>query len=195
MCARIEEAGSMTRIILIYGAIGAAIVGSLMIWGMLSWTPEQMAGEEGMDSGLIVGYLTQIVALTTVFLGIKHFRDRERGGVIKFLPAFLVGLGISAVASLGWIIGWEVVLASGFDYEALMTKMTTQQAAASGATGAALEQKIAEGQAFMKLYMENPLVRVPITFIEMFPVGVIISLISALLLRNSRFMPARQAAA
>ena len=46
----------------------------------------------------------------------------------------------------------------------------------------------------MKLYMENPLVRVPITFIEMFPVGVIISLLSALLLRNSRFMPARQAA-
>jgi hypothetical protein len=43
--------------------------------------------------------------------------------------------------------------------------------------------------------MENPLVRVPITFIEMFPVGVIISLISALFLRNSRFMPARQAAA
>jgi hypothetical protein len=187
----------MTRIILIYGAVGALTVGSLMIWGMLSWTPEQMAGggEGSMDSGLIVGYLTQIVALTTVFLGIKHFRDRERGGVVKFLPAFLVGLGISAVASLGWIIGWEIVLASGFDYQALMNKMTTQQAAASGATGAALEQKIAEGQAFMKLYMENPFVRLPITFIEMFPIGVIISLISALLLRNSRFLPARQAAA
>ena len=185
----------MTRIILIYGAVGALIVGSLMIWGMLSWTPEQMAGAEGMDNGLIVGYLTQIVALTTVFLGIKHFRDKERGGVVRFVPAFLVGLGISAVASLGWIIGWEIVLASGFDYEALMTKMTTQQAAASGATGAALDKQIADGAAFMKLYMENPLVRMPISFIEMFPVGVLVSLISALLLRNSRFMPARQAAA
>ena len=122
-------------------------------------------------------------------------RDKERGGVVKLLPAFLVGLGISAVASLGWIIGWEIVLASGFDYEALMNEMTKRQAAAGGATGAALEQKIAESQAFMKLYMENPLVRVPITFIEMFPVGVLISLISALLLRNSRFMPARQAVA
>jgi hypothetical protein len=187
----------MTRIILIYGGIGAVIVGSLMIAGMLSWTPEQMAGsdEGSMDSGLIVGYLTQIVALTAVFLGIKHFRDRERGGVIKFLPAFLVGLGISAVASLGWVLSWEVVLASGFNYQAVMNEMTAQQAASSGLTGAALEQKIAESQAFMKLYMENPLVRMPISFIEMFPVGVIISLISALLLRNSRFMPARQAAA
>ncbi len=185
----------MTRIILIYVAIGALIVGSLMVVGMLSWTPEQMAGGEGMDSGLVVGYLTQIIALTTVFLGIKHFRDKERGGVVKFLPAFLVGLGISAVASLGWIIGWEIVLASGFNYEALMNQMTVHQAAASGATGPELEQKMAESQAFMKLYMENPLVRVPITFIEMFPVGVIISLISAALLRNSRFMPAKQAVA
>jgi hypothetical protein len=195
MCAKLKEAGSMTRIILIYGGIGALIVGSLMVAGMLSWTPDQMAGAEGsMDSGLIVGYLTQIVALTAVFLGIKHFRDRERGGVIKFLPAFLVGLGISAVASLGWVIAWEIVLASGFNYQALMNEMMKQQAAASGLTGAALEQKIAESQAFMTLYMENPFVRMPISFIEMFPVGVIISLISALFLRNSRFMPARQAA-
>ncbi len=187
----------MIRIILGYGAIGGLIVGSLMVWGMLSWTPEQMAGagEGGADTGLIVGYLTQLLALTTVFLGIKHFRDKERGGVVKFMPAFLVGLGISAVASLGWIIGWEIVLASGFDYQTLMNEMTRRQAAASGLTGAPLEQKIAESQAFMTLYMENPLVRLPITFVEMFPVGVIISLISAGLLRNSRFMPARQVAA
>ncbi|HEX5008506.1 MAG TPA: DUF4199 domain-containing protein [Hyphomonadaceae bacterium] len=187
----------MTRIILVYGAVGAVIVGSLMIWGMMSWTPEQMAatGDDGSDSGLIVGYLTQLVALTTVFLGIKHFRDRERGGVVKFLPAFLVGLGISAVASLGWIIGWEIVLASGFDYQTMMNEMTRREAVASGLAGAALEQKLADGQAFMKLYMENPLVRVPITFVEMFPLGVIVSLISALLLRNSRFMPVSQAVA
>jgi TRAP-type C4-dicarboxylate transport system permease large subunit len=189
----IQEGGSMTRIILIYGAIGAAVVGGLMVFGFLSWTPEQKA--EGMDNGLVVGYLTQIVALTTVFLGIKHFRDKERGGVVKFLPAFLVGLGISAVASLGWIIGWEIVLATGFDFEAMMTQLTRSQAVAAGLAGEALEQKLAENQAFMTMYMDNPLVRLPMTFIEMFPVGVIISLISALLLRNSRFMPARQAVA
>jgi hypothetical protein len=185
----------MTRIVLIYGAIGAFIVGGLMIWGMLSWTPEQMAGTEGMENGLVVGYLTQIVALTTVFLGIKHFRDRERGGVTKFLPAFLVGLGISAVASLGWVFAWEIVLASGFDYSKVMVEMAKKEAAAGGLTGAALEQKLAEGRAFLTMYMENPLVRVPISFIEMFPVGIIISAISAFFLRNSRFLPTRSAAA
>ena len=44
--------------------------------------------------------------------------------------------------------------------------------------------------AFAKNYA-NPLYRLPITFVEMFPVGVLISLVSAALLRNSRFLPAR----
>jgi hypothetical protein len=37
----------------------------------------------------------------------------------------------------------------------------------------------------------NPFFRLSITFIEIFPVGVLISLISAVLLRNPRFMAAR----
>jgi hypothetical protein len=37
----------------------------------------------------------------------------------------------------------------------------------------------------------NPVFRLPITFVEMFPIGVLISLISAAVLRNSRFLPAR----
>ena len=37
----------------------------------------------------------------------------------------------------------------------------------------------------------NPFFRLPMTFVEIFPVGVLISLISAGLLRNSRFLPPR----
>lgn len=37
----------------------------------------------------------------------------------------------------------------------------------------------------------NPLFRMPVAFVEIFPVGVLVSLISAALLRNSRFLPAR----
>ena len=185
----------MTRIVVFYGAIGALIVGAFMVASMLAWPLDSQSGE-GMQGGVLVGYLTQIVALTTVFIGIKTFRDKERGGVIKFLPAFLVGLGISAIASLGWVIAWEIVLSvTKLDFGKMMVEMTTQQATANGLTGAELEQKVAEAEEFGKLYMANPLVRVPVTFVEMFPVGAIISLISALLLRNSRFMPARGGAA
>ena len=48
----------------------------------------------------------------------------------------------------------------------------------------------AEMAQFGEMYA-NPLIRMPITFIEIFPVGLVISLIAAALLRNSRFLPAR----
>ena len=38
----------------------------------------------------------------------------------------------------------------------------------------------------------NPLFRLPMTFVEIFPVGLLIALVSAGLLRNPRFLPARQ---
>ena len=143
---------------------------------------------------MVVGYLTQRVALTAVFLGIKHHRDVALGGVIKFLPALGIGLAISAIATLGWVISWEIVLAmSDLDFPALMQEQMLAQARASGASEAELAKIAVDAQGFAEMY-QNPLIRMPITSIEMFPVGVIVSLISAALLRNSRFMPPRAAA-
>ena len=83
----------MIRTILIFGAIGALIVGAFMVAGSLTWAG---GGQAPPENGVVVGYLTQLVALTVVFLGIKHHRDVARGGVIKFFPALCVGIGISA---------------------------------------------------------------------------------------------------
>jgi len=174
----------MLRSILVFGLIGAVVCGGLMVAGALPWAS---GGEHSPENGLVVGYLTQLVALTVVFLGVKHHRDRTLGGAIRFLPAFGMGLAISAVATLGWVFGWEIVLVmTGPDYGAMMA----EQATASGAD----EAKIAELMAFAEAY-RNPLVRMPISFIEMFPLGVVISLVTALVLRNRRFMPPRAAGA
>ncbi len=43
-----------------------------------------------------------------------------------------------------------------------------------------------------KAQYANPLFRLPMTFIEIFPVGVLVSLISAAILRNPRVLPARR---
>ena len=55
-----------------------------MLWRMLT------ADAEGGDplGGIVIGYLTMLVALTAVFLGVKQYRDKFKGGVIRFLPAF-----------------------------------------------------------------------------------------------------------
>lgn len=180
----------MLRIILGYGAVGAVIVGGPMLWGMLN-----MPADGSMpENGALIGYATILVALTGVFLGVKHYRDKMLGGVIKFVPALLVGLGISAVASLGWVIAWEISLAiTKFDFAAVYNQMTLEAARNDGASAEKLAQIAKEGEAFRQMYA-NPVMRMGITFLEMFPIGVVISLISAALLRNSRFLPARAAA-
>jgi len=128
-----------------------------------------------------------------VFVGIKHYRDKVCGGVVRFLPALGVGLGISAVASLFWVVGWEITLATGFDFDSAYVDSLVAAAQARGAPAAEIERIRAETADFLAMYA-NPLFRLPITFVEMFPIGVVISLLSAVLLRNSRFLPARHVA-
>jgi hypothetical protein len=176
----------MIRIVAIHGSIAGLIVAVPMVWLMLTLTPESAPG-----NGVVYGYLTMIVALTAVFLGIKRYRDKALGGTIKFGTALLVGLGISTVASLFYVIGWEISLAaSGFDFAGSYSKSLVDAARAKGATPAELQKVTADAADFVKNYA-NPLFRVPVTFVEMFPVGVLISLISAAVLRNSRVLPAR----
>ena len=136
-----------------------------------------------------------LLAFTMVFVGIKHYRDKALGGVIRFVPALGVGLGISAVASLFWVVGWEITLGHGLRLRQRVLgqrgRGRSRRAARPRPSWTAIRAEAAD---FLRLYA-NPLFRLPITFVEMFPIGVLISLISAALLRNSRFLPARGRAA
>ena len=176
----------MLRSILIYGLSGGLIVAVPMVALMLTLTEETAP-----ENGALYGYLTMIVALTTVFVGVKRYRDKTLGGVIRFWPALAVGLGISSVASVVYVIGWELSLAlTDFDFGAAMTKMMLDAGRARGATDAELGTIAAQAQQVARRYA-NPLFRLPITFIEIFPIGALISLVTAALLRNSSFLPAR----
>jgi hypothetical protein len=42
----------------------------------------------------------------------------------------------------------------------------------------------------MRAEYANPLYRLPMTFLEIFPVGFIVALVSAALIRSSKFLPA-----
>jgi len=178
----------MLRIVLIYGVIGGIIVAVPMIYGTFTLTEDTVP-----ENAALYGYLSMLLAFTMVFVGIKHYRDKVLGGVIRFLPALGVGLGISAVASLFWVVGWELTLASGFDFGNAYTESVVAAAQARGAPAAEIEQIRTETAEFLAMYA-NPLYRLPITFVEMFPIGALISLLSAAMLRNSRFLPARSAA-
>ena len=175
----------MLTLILRYGAIAGLIIGVPMMWRMLSAKPGEVP-----VVGMLLTYLVMIVALSAVFIGIKAYRDKVLGGVVRFLPALGVGLGISAVASILYAMAWEISSAySSFDFIAYYKAYMVE--AAKGGSPDQVNEAIANAEAFEKMY-RNPLYRIPMVFVEMFPVGVLISLISAAVLRNPRVLPAQR---
>ena len=113
------------------------------------------------------------------------------GGVIRFLPAWGVGLGIALMASVAYVIVWEAYLAAT-DYRFMdqYIAATLEARRAEGLSGEAYRTFEGQMRDMAESY-KSPLYRLPLTFAEIFPVGLIVSFVSALLLRNSRFLPAR----
>ncbi len=177
----------MLRTILTYGLIAGVVVGTpLFLMGTL------MADNPPTGAvGMAMGYLTMLIALSAVFVGVKKWRDNELGGVIRFWPAFGLGLAISVVASLIYVLVWEAVLAiNGGNFIAEMSARMIEERRAAGASAADLAAFRAQMASMQALYA-NPFARLAITFSEVFPVGLLVSLLSAALLRNPRFLPLR----
>ena len=174
----------MLKYALTYGLLSGLVIIAVMLTGIT------LSGQDHFFSSEWFGYLVMLVALTFIFVGVKRFRDVEHGGVIKFVPALLMGLAIAAVAGLAYVVVWEAYLAATnyrFMDEYVVGILRAQEAA--GASAAALAKKAAELNQLRASYA-NPLFRVPMTFLEIFPVGLLVAVVSAALLRNPRLMPA-----
>ena len=169
--------------ILRYGVIAGVIVAIPMIA-----LATLMNGHPPLAWGMAIGYTTMLVAFSMVFIGIKRHRDTDLGGVIRFWPAFALGLGISFVASVFYVLAWEAVLAfSHMDFANAYASTLIAEKKAQGASAETLAALTAQMEAF-KVQYANPLFRLPMTFVEIFPIGALVSLISAALLRNRRFL-------
>lgn len=179
----------MLRTIGWYGVIAGLVVGIPLFIITVGFHGQS----EGGPLNYLIGYGTMLVALSAIFLAIKRYRDESLGGVIRFWPALGIGLGISFIAGIFYVAFWEAAVAvAHMDFATAYSNSVIAQEKAKGVTRAALAQVEAQMEQFKAQYA-NPLYRWPMTFIEIFPVGVLISLISAALLQNRRFLPLRRA--
>ena len=177
----------MLRNILIFGVIAGLIVGIINFTMFVA-----MGDQPHLEYGMLIGYAVMLVALSAVFAGIKRHRDIELGGVIRFWPAFGMGVAMSLIAGIFYVTAWEASQAvSGADFMTIYSNYLVDQARANGESAAAITKLSAELEEFKVLYA-NPWWRLPMVFAEIFPVGVLVSLISAALLRKPTFLPARR---
>ncbi len=178
----------MGRIILIYGVIAGVTVAVLMRIAM-------MLVPEGGTLGMVAGFSSMIIALSFVFIGVKRYRDVELGGVIRFGKALVVGFGIAAIATCFYVAAWELYLYfTNYTFMDEYTRMALEQAQKAGKSPPEVAALAKEMDGFKDLYA-NPVSRMAVTAMEISPIAILMPILSAALLRNSRFMPATVAAA
>lgn len=180
----------MQRLILTYGLIAGVVVSIQLFLIVMLFGENPPTGTLGMA----IGYLTMLIALSAVFVAIKRRRDHDLGGAIRFWPAFGLGVAITAVAGVLYMLTWELVLVvKGPGYVETMIAVSIERERAAGTSATDLAALRAQMDQFRAIHA-NALIRLPIIFSEIVPPGLLVSLISAALLRNPRFMPLRREA-
>ncbi len=170
----------MKKTVLTFGLISGAISSSMMLAVM------PLVDRIGTDKGEIIGYTTIVVSFLLVFFGIRSYRENVGGGRITFLRGLSVGLLITLISCACYVITWEIIyykLMPGFA-DKFATYMV-EQVRASGASQQVIDAKLQEMKAFKVMY-DKPLFNIAITFMEPFPIGLIITMISAAILRKKR---------
>jgi len=170
----------MKKTVLTFGLIAGAILG-----GMTAvMVPLCMNGHDNLRNAEIFGYSIQVLAFLLVFFAVRSYRENIGAGAITFGKAFQVGILVTLVACAVYVVAWEIVYWNfipdfGDRYAAAMlAKMRT-----SGASAAAIEKTTREMAKFNEMY-KNPLFNVGMTFVEVFPVGLVMTLVSAAVLRR-----------
>jgi len=169
----------MRRYALIFGTI-AGVVLVLMMFLTMPFLGEDI----DYDTAEWLGYISMIVALSAIFIGIKSYRDKESAGLISFGKAFKVGLFITLVASVFYVAGWILYInTAGTNFMDSYYQHSVEKIKTSNDPETEIQAKIADMEKWRELY-KNPLIQIGVTFIEIFPVGLLITLISAAILKK-----------
>ncbi len=167
----------MKKYVLRFGILAGVICGGMFYLDI----PE--AGEPmNFEDGHMLGYLAMILSLSTIFIAVWQYR-KEHGNT-TFLKSFTLGLLITLVASVLYVIGWEIFFqnfASDFSdqYLAFLQEQLQQQ----GLSETEVNEQLAPEKEMMESYGSNMPLRLGFTFLELFPIGLIISLVVASLFR------------
>lgn len=170
----------MKRTVLRFGLASGAVLlalSSVML-------PLCMNGTINFDNSEILGYSSMVLAFLLVFFGVKSYRDNVAGGAIGFGKAFQVGICITLITCAVYVIAWEIAYFNFFpDFLDKYTTYVLEKMRADGESAAAISKQ-AETLATMAKYYDNVLFNSAITFMEVFPVGLIVTLVTAAILRR-----------
>ncbi len=164
----------MKKIALVFGLVIGTILCINMVYMVnLIYTNAEFIAND------VLGYAAMVVIFSLVFFGIRNFRNKQLDGVISFAKAFKTGLLIVFVGSTMYVLVWL------FYYYLFVPDFIDQYTAyvLRVCPASELAAKTAEMENFKELY-KNPLFVILITYFEVFPIGLVVALVSALILKK-----------
>lgn len=174
----------MKKTVLTFGLIAGAVVSILMGGSLL------LADRIGSGHSMAIGYTIMVASFLFIYVGIRSYRDNVLLGQISFGRAFACGILIALIASVCYVVMWEILYFNFMPH--FMDGYFAEQVGkvqSAGLDSATVAAKVAAIRHAQELY-QNPLVNMAYTFMEPLPVGLLITLISAALLRRRSPRPA-----
>ena len=168
----------MKKTVLIFGVISGLISAVTMIATIPFMHKIDPA------KGMIIGYTTMVLAGLLVFFGIRSYRENVSGGKLTFARGFAVGLLITLLSNCFYVGTWEVINYKFMpDFAEKYGAQMVERAKASGASQQKIEETTRQAEQFVRNY-HNPAYNIGMTFREVFPVFLLITLFSAAILRR-----------
>ncbi len=169
----------MKRVVIIFGLLSGAVSSAMMFLTL----PLINNGTVNNHNGEVIGYTAIFLSFLLVFFGIRSYRD-STGGTITFGRAFSADILITLISCVFYVASWEIiyfkVMPDFFDKYATRSIAEMHE---KGASADAIAAKTKEMATLKDMY-NKPLINAAVTFIEPFPVGLIVTLVSAGILRK-----------
>src|SRR5258708_29795765 len=93
----------MKKTVVTFGLISGVICSLMMV------VTVPFADRIGFDKGAIVGYTAIVLSFLLVFFGIRSYRDNVGNGQITFSKAFAVGVSITVISCIFYVVTWEIL--------------------------------------------------------------------------------------
>ena len=172
----------MRKIVLTYGSYSGITI-AMLLCASVYFTGAMLIHSE------VAGYSMMALALVFLIVGMKRYRDEQESDTFRYLEGLLVGAGIAAVASLCYTVAWELLLYLN-DYSFMSEYIKREMTAARESDQTLQQLEALEIRLNQQAeWYSNFTFRAGITFMEMFPVGALVSLLAALILKNPDVLP------
>ena len=168
----------MRKTVVVFGLLSGAVSSALMLLTV------PFMDRIGFSGGAVIGYTGIVASFLLVYFGIRSYRDQAATSRLTFGRAFAIGLLISLISCAFYVVTWEFVYYKlKPDFMDQYTAYAVTRARERGASEQEIDATKQRMAQFRQMY-DNPAYNAALTFMEPFPIGVLVTAVSAAILRQ-----------